>query len=175
MMGEARRNFIGYEYKEIAGDGKNVSLLLDGYESFGWTAEEKSRQGYGGQDSTIRLKRDRKIPNKAELTRLERHFEDCIRQIGELERRKTSSATAAALIVGGIGTAFMAGSVFAVTAEPPLIWLCILLALPAFAGWILPFFLYQKIAAGKTAALAPLIDGKYEEIYEICEKGSQLL
>ena len=36
----------------------------------------------------------------------------------------------AALFVGILGTAFMTGSVFAVVAEPPIIWLTILLAVP---------------------------------------------
>lgn len=62
------------------------------------------------------LRRDRKIINKAELTRLQRNFEDCMRQVDMLERSKTSKASAAAISIGIIGTMFMAGSVFAVTA-----------------------------------------------------------
>ena len=37
----------------------------------------------------------------------------------------------------------MAGATFAVTAEPPIIWLCVLLAIPGIVGWILPYFIYQ--------------------------------
>ena len=29
-------SYIGYEYKELTVPGRDVSLLLDGYESFGW-------------------------------------------------------------------------------------------------------------------------------------------
>jgi hypothetical protein len=46
---------------------------------------------------------------------------------------------------------------------------------PAFAGWILPYFLYRSIAAEKERQLQPLIEEKQEEIYEICEKGHSLL
>ena len=69
----------------------------------------------------------------------------------------------------------MAGSVFAVTAEPPVIWLMILLALPGFAGWILPCFLYRKLVQKKSAEVNPLIEQKYDEIYTICEKGNNLI
>ena len=37
----------------------------------------------------------------------------------------------------------MAGATFAVTAQPPQILLCIILAIPGFLGWILPYFLYK--------------------------------
>ena len=113
--------------------------------------------------------------NKVELTRLQRHFEADMQDIFSLENSKTSLATILALVIGILGTAFMAGSVFAVTAEPPIIWLCILLAIPAFAGWILPYFVYKKVKEEKIKKVTPYIEEKYDEIYEICEKGHSLL
>lgn len=176
-----KRNYIGYEYKEIPSDGQFVSLLLDGYENFGWEINDSLPDGSaagkigGGQKTVIRLKRDRKILNKAELTRLQRNFEACVSQIQELEQRKASAATAYAIILGVIGTAFMAGSTFAVTAQPPHYILCTLLAIPGFLGWIFPYFLYKKVAEKRTEKIIPLIEEKYDEIYEICEKGNKLL
>ena len=92
-----------------------------------------------------------------------------------MEQSKTTGSTIAALVIGIIGTAFMAGSVFAVTAEPPVIWLMVLLAIPGLIGWVLPFFLYRRILRKKTAELEPLKEQKYDEIDQICEKGSRLL
>lgn len=179
--GKERKNYVGYEYKEIAADGQMVSLLLDGYENFGWEVNDnlsdnsiEAKPGNRGK-TVIRLRRDRKILNKAELTRLQRNFEACISEIQTLEHRKTSVATACAIMLGVIGTAFMAGSTFAVTAQPPLYILCILLAVPGFLGWIFPYFLYKKIAWKQTEKVTPLIEAKYDEIYEICEKGNKLL
>lgn len=74
-----------------------------------------------------------------------------------------------------IGTAFIACSTFAVTAVPPKILLCIIFAIPGFLGWILPYFLYKKIVRNQTEKLTPMIEAKYDEIYEICEKGNKLL
>lgn len=181
VPGKEQRNYVGYEYKEIVADGQMASLLLDGYENFGWEVNDSlpdssiaGKPGSSGK-TVIRLKRDRKILNKAELTRLQRNFEACISQIQMLEQRKTSAATAYAIILGVIGTAFMAGSTFAVTAQPPHYILCILLAIPGFLGWIFPYFLYKKIAGKQSEKITPLIEEKYDEIYEICEKGSKLL
>ena len=110
-----------------------------------------------------------------ELTRLQRNFEACVREIDELERTKTSRPTVYALIIGMIGTVFMAGSVFAITAQPPHILMSIVLAVPAFVGWVLPYFMYRKMLSQQIAKITPLIYAKYDEIYELCEKGSKLL
>ena len=38
--GRQRKNFVGYEYKEIVAESGRVSFLLDGYECFGWETDE---------------------------------------------------------------------------------------------------------------------------------------
>ncbi|MDD3222879.1 MAG: hypothetical protein EOM34_10760 [Clostridia bacterium] len=171
-------DYIGYEYKELVVEKKQVSFYLDGFENFGWEIDNRQPEIVESNKhgkTVIRLKRDRKIMNKAELTRLQRNFEDCMKQMDSLENSKTSLATVVALIIGILGTAFIACSVFAVTHEPPLILLCIILAIPGFVGWIAPFFVYKRLALNKARALAPLIEKKQDEIYEICEKGHKLL
>ena len=158
-----------------------MSFLMDGYENFGWEIDEN----FSGNSESLyppiqgkvllHLKRNSKIINKMELTRLQRNFEACVNEIQMLERAKNSKAVMIALIAGVIGTAFMAGSTFAVTAQPPHIVLCILLAIPGFTGWILPYFLYKRMVCMQTEKITPLIEAKYDEIYEICEKGNKLL
>lgn len=173
-----QKRFTSYEYKELAVKEEQASFYLDCYENFGWKQDENfppQRQQGKADVVTLKLKRNRKIINKVELTRLQRNFEADMQDIASLENSKTRQGTVMALMIGVIGTAFMAGSVFAVTAEPPVIWLCILLAIPAFAGWILPYFVYKKVKEKKTKKVTPYIEEKYEEIYELCEKGHSLL
>lgn len=179
--GRQRKNFVGYEYKEIVAESGRVSFLLDGYECFGWETDEdrmesrERKSPYRPKRTALFLKRNRKIINKAELTRLQRNFEACVKEIDALEKSRTSVATIYALITGIAGTAFMAGSVFAVTAWPPHYILSVFLAVPALIGWILPVFLYRRLVRKQTEKLEPLIEQKYDEIYEICEKGNKLL
>ena len=167
--------FVAYEYKEITVNESKVSMYMDCYENFGWTFEEERSDLGNTHRVTLRMKRDRKIINKMELTRLQRNFEACAIDLGRLERAKTSLATMWALAIGIVGTAFMAGSTFAVTHEPPIILLCILLAVPGFAGWIAPYFLYRRLVEKQTEKILPLIEEKTEEIYQVCEKGHSLL
>lgn len=90
-----------------------------------------------------------------------------------MERNKTSAAVIAAFTAGLIGTVFLGGSVFAYLGG--LLPFSIVLAVPGFLGWILPYFLYCRVRRSRTEALTPLIEQKYDEIYSVCEKASGLL
>lgn len=170
-----KKNYVGYEYKDIKVNNNQISMYLDAYENFGWSLDENNPGIKDGVTTTLHLKRDRKIMNKMELTRLQQHYEDCMRQIKSLEQSKTQNATIVSMTVGILGTAFMAGSVFAITANPPIIWLGILLAIPALIGWIVPYFLFRTMKAQKEEKIQPWIENKQNEIYEICEKGYHLI
>jgi len=169
------KNFVGYEYKEITVDKELESLYADGYQNFGWQLDGTSGIASGINYTSLKFKRDRKTLNKAELTRLQHQFDACANGITKLEKSKTSKAMILALIIGIIGCAFMAGSVFAVTAAVPNIILCILLAVPGFIAWFLPYFIYKSEIIKCGQKVAPLIESKYDEIYETCEKANNLL
>ena len=174
-MSDFKKNYVGYEYKEIVAPQEKASAYLDGYTNFGWVLDDNIQPSIVFGNVSIKLKRDRKILNKVELTRLQRHFDSCMNDIEAIEKSKTISATIWSLSIGLVGCAFMAGSVFAITATPPMVVLCIVLAIPAVTGWILPYFVYRKLMHRRTEVITELIEQKYDEIYEICEKGSKLL
>ena len=119
-----KKGFVGYEYKEISVDKSNVSFMIDCYENFGWELDENiqmnTQPAYGvpSKKMTVRMKRNRKLVNKMELTRLQRNFEACVSEIQALEKAKTSTASIYAITTGILGTAFMAGSTFAAPYYP---------------------------------------------------------
>ncbi len=76
-------------------------------------------------------------------------------------------AMIAALTSGISGCAFMAGSVFAVTAAKPIIWLMILLAIPGFFLWGIAYPLYKNVKKRREEKVKPLIEAKLDE----AEKG----
>lgn len=143
------KNFTAYEYKEITMRSDKAPFYLDCYESFGWQQDENFPMQETKNTVLIRLKRDRKLVNRTELTRLQRSFEAGMDEITALEHSKTTAAT---------------------------IWaLCILLAVPAFAAWIAPYFVYRIVRDKRTRQVNPFIEEKTEEIYAMCEKGQSLL
>ncbi len=174
-MSEQVRNYKSYEYKELSVNEEKAGFYLDSYASFGWELDDNLPPKTSMNMVTFHFKRDRKIANKAELTRLQRHFEADIEQLQELEHSKNSSATIWALTIGILGTAFMAGAVFAVVDQTPHYLLSILLAVPGFAGWVAPIFVYRRVRARKTRQIMPYIEEKTEELYALCEKGQALL
>ena len=126
----SENKFIGYEYHSIPVKRSMTAVYADGYENFGWKLEGMSELIGKVDTITMRFKRDRKLPNKAELTRLQRNFDGCVTAILSLEASKYIKASVVAYSIGIVGTAFMAGSVFSVTADK--IASCIILAIPAF-------------------------------------------
>ena len=170
---KSENNFVGYEYKDLTVKREMESVYVDGYRNFGWILEDTAASGQNLATVTMKLKRDRKICNKAELTRLQRQFEACAGEIEGMERSKTTTPSIAAFTIGIIGTAFMGLSTFSYLNG--MLPLMIIFAVPGFLGWILPYFCYNGLRRSRTARLAPLIDKKYDEIYAVCEKGNGLL
>ena len=169
------KDYIGYDYKNVTASSEKISLYLDAYENFGWVPDDSMPLRQFAGTVTLKFKRDRKILNKAELTRLQQHFEACMDEIASLENSKTKMATMYSIFIGIIGTGFMAGSVFAVTNAQPMIFLCILFGIPGVVGWALPYFIFRHFAQKRIIEIAPLIEQKYNDIHEICEKGNALI
>jgi hypothetical protein len=171
----SEKGFVAYEYKTVTVARRLESIYLDGFQNFGWEPEGSVPAVSSQGTATVMLKfrRNRNIKNKGELVRLERQFEGSIQEIEVLEKSKTTAASIAAFTVGIIGTAFMAGSVFAYLAG--MLPLMIVLAIPGFLGWLLPYFCYTKIQAKRTESAAPLIDKQYDAVYDLCEQAHALL
>ena len=108
-MEQSKRPFVGYEYLDVTVKRNMAHLYADSYENFGWELEGTGEQ-IGKVDSVVmKFRRDRKILNKVELTRLQRNFDACVSEITSLEAQKYIKASAVAYAIGVIGTAFMAG------------------------------------------------------------------
>ncbi len=170
-----KNDYIGYEYHEISIKQQKASRYLDGMRNFGWEVDENFPMTQQNSEVTLHLKRNKKILNKMELTRLQNHFEANMNEIEQMEKKTGDIPFIVALSVGLIGTVCMTGSTFAITHEPPLVWLSTVLAVPGITGWCLPVFLYRKIKQKKVHELSPYLEQKYEEIDKICEKGKHLL
>lgn len=162
--------YISYDYKELNIHNDLDLRYLDALECFGWEIDENKSIT---QKKYI-LKRMRHIVNKTELIRLERHLDSCFHEIVELQKSIHSHAIAVVLTIAMIGTVFMTLSTFAIVHEPPLVLPCILLAIPGFAGWILPVFLNKKLMAKQRQKVRPFIEKKYDEIDQICHRAIQL-
>jgi len=106
--------FIGYEYKDVTVSSSLEALYTDSYGNFGWQLDGTDAPLSVGLNAvTLKFKRDRKIPGKAELSRLERQFNTCANEVLKLEREKGIAASVAAYVIGVVGAGFTVGGIFA--------------------------------------------------------------
>ena len=168
------KTIIGYEYKDVTVNRSLEALYTDSCKNFGWQMDGADiSPSFSPTAVTLKFKRDRKIRNKAELSRLERQFNTCADEVLKLEHEKSFMASVIAYIIGIVGVGFTAGSVFAFLAGS--LPLTIVLAIPALLGWVVPYICYTNISKKKTAQVTPLIDSKHDEIYDVCQKANSLL
>lgn len=170
---EMQNNFVAFEYRNLLIEKNMESIFIDSFPCFGWKFESSKILFTNSNKVEMKFKRDRKIRNKAELTRLQRQFEASVEEIRVLEKSKTLKASICAFAIGVFGTICMAGATFSYLAST--IWLMTVLAVFGFLGWIIPYFCYRKLLERKSKHVIPLIEMKYDEVYEICEKASRLL
>lgn len=175
MNHEKNVKYTSYDYKKVSMNTDTDMQYMDGIKLFGWIIDEEKTTSSDNGTMNYILKRNRNIINKAELIRLEKNYEFCFHEIIRLQNSIRSKATICALTIGLIGTCFIAGSTFAITHNPPIVWLCVLLAVPGFIGWLLPYFIFKKVKTIQQHKVEPFIKSSYDEIEKICDKATLLI
>ncbi len=173
-MSNKNSSFIGYEYIEVPVKQRYVSLVEDGYANFGWCLDQAVHSPAGVGSLTLKFKRDRSINDKHELAKMQRRFDEVVREIDHLEQQKTLLASILAYTIGLVGTGFMAASVFSITLWT-MIPAMVLFAILGFIGWILPYLIFIKVRKTKTLELAGSIDEKYDELYALTKSANALI
>lgn len=169
------RDHVSYEYRTVSVKAKDKTRAMDLYEAFGWEVTGTSPALDG---VTLSLKRDRHIPHKQELVKLERQAEDTFVCIGGLERAKTRGASIFCCIFGCIAALVLGGGMS--------LTLLIEGSIPAFVGGIVlgmigivlcgvNYPIYKRLVSQKTKALLPVIDETEEKLADILERGNDLL
>ncbi len=169
-----KKNFVTYEYATKTVSVGKQAAEVDLREAFGWEATGSEPSIAGGV--TLSFKRDRKLPNKTELIRLERKADNINRTLAHLEGEKTKSASVFGYVFGSLGALVLGGGMS----------LCMLVqTLPAMIGGIalgvvgiamvsVNYLLYKKIAEKKTEKLQPTIEETEEKLAIVCEQAHGL-
>lgn len=195
--------YIGYEYKTVTVSNEMEHFWIDNMKHFGWEFGKKDpamiKHVWGPirlmiaplslipgspcgkwivdreskKKSVLTFKRDKKLPSKDQISNLEISFEQNASKIETLDASKTTGATVAAYTIGLIGTVFLGAATFAYLYG--LLSLCIILAIPGFICWVLPFFVKHVMAARKSAVVQPQIEKVYEDIDQICRKANAIM
>lgn len=169
------KDFVSYEYRTVSVKAKDHAQAMDLYEAFGWEVTGTSPALDG---ITLSLKRDRHIPHKQELVKLERQAEDTFSRIGGLERSKTQGASAFSYIFGCIAALILGGGmslVMLVEGSIPALVGGIVLGIIGIVLCGVNYPIYKRLASQKTKALLPVIDETEEKLANLLERGNELL
>lgn len=187
MKNSETKDFVAYEYLSINVKSDKEPLYIDCYENFGWSLINNTalvdKEDYYINNANlnnnklvnIKFKRDRKIKNKIELQTLQRKMEKALNEIEKLEAEPNISATTKAMILGVVGTIFLAISVFAITAEEPSYLVMVISGTIGLIGWILPYFVYKREKESKSQDNLSLIEEQFNTLYDNCEQAKKLL
>ena len=180
MKGEVKEmskdNFRTFDYTSITVSKDMEPVYIDTYESFGWELTDNNI----GFDTTsllgstkLSFRRDRRVPNKTELLKLQRKSEVLFKNIQTMEANKPKMAMIKALGLGIVGCAFLAISVFSFLDSS---WFIFAIAGAIGLGlWIPPYFIYKNTLEKDIERLNPLIDETYDKISDLCEEANALI
>lgn len=193
---------ITYEYKKIT-VSKNLEVQWeDGYEKFGWklvnnrpeedqgwslirtilaplaalrgTAPADLVKGYGVNERVeLEFKRNKNLPRKNELNRLQGHFENIIGEMEHMEQTKMATAHIGSSACGLLGTICAAMAVLSVISGEAL--RCIGFAIPGFSAWFLGALVYHLLKGRREKAIKKEYKQKSKMLDDICDEAYILL
>lgn len=170
------KNFVVYEYKTVTVAAKDRAKETDLAEAIGWEVVDANKAI--GDNYALTFRRDRKIPHRAELSRLEKRARDASDTLKVLEKSKTRTATAFGWIFGIASTLIAGGGMSLVMkAEGVVAKMAagIILAIAGIALCCVNYPIYNKIALKKAKEVTPSIDAGEEALANILEQGNDLL
>ena len=161
-----------YNWKEVSVKKDKETLYIDSYQNFGWVFVNSTVPYPNALTVALKFKRDSSIRNKAEFDKLEKQFENGLRQIQKTERKNRNIIMIPALVSGIGGFILLALAIYNLISSNVLTGIilifavCVCFAISTFLG-----FRYSKIIKEKNA---PKISEQYSKINAVCEEANTL-
>ena len=164
-----------YDYKTITVERKYVPNYIDGYEGFGWKLKGISyhKNRFDSAKVTLKFERSIQIPNKLELSELQRKFEFKMKEISHMNKTRNFLAAAVAYVIGAIGTVLLLGSILAFVLSLGVA--SVALVVLGLIGWLISYPSYRNARKRKMAENSPLITRRFKEINRLKKNAVQLL
>ncbi|MFK5160216.1 hypothetical protein ACI3QN_11195 [Propionibacterium freudenreichii] len=179
----ATDEYTAYEYATVRVPRTFEPLFRDTYPGFGWTVENPRAttsvasvplgRTQRSETVTLQLKRDRNLKNRDMVRALQEEADTALTTIISLERSKTSRAMVVAVTIGIVGSAFLAGSVFAMNAG--LAVLSVALGALGLFGWVGGGISYRQVKRRRARHVDPLIENALDTLHEASRRAAHLL
>lgn len=169
-------NAVTYDYKTIKVKREIETLVCDTYENLGWKLSNTSSVEGSIFYVNLSFKRDRKIAGKVELLKLQEKADAIISNIENLQSKRKNAGMCESLSVGVLGT-FVFGGGMSMTmllqgAGYMIGGIALGIVGAVVAGFAYPIF--KRINKKKSVAIAPIIEGEYDKLADICEEAQKV-
>ena len=164
-----------YEYMEIQVEDEKKQWYIASYQRLGWELEEVCRTVEMESGSVLRFKRYQEIINKAELIRLQHHFEACADEIRKLEGTKRTASRVFSGNCASLGGILLLLTGFLVSGRYSTPFVPAFLGLSGIAFLGISWLGYDKVEKWQEKRVAALIQGKLSEADGVCEKAAGVL
>ncbi len=172
-----RSDFVAYEYLSVYVPIEFEPIYSDMYRNFGWidnlTAVSMPETPLNRNQTILRFKRDRDIPNRSRLALKQRKCEEALKKIERLENLKSAIPFIVTLTVGLTGAALLTVSIFKLL-EAKFVAFSLLALLGLSICLIAYFCVYKNIRNKQISKLTPIIEEQYELVYQLGEEAREL-
>ncbi len=168
--------YVPYEYMTITIDKTMQPVYQDTLSAFGWEVEsiKDGRRTYHPlpfiflkrrQQTTITLKRNRRLANRASVITMQEKVELSLDKIARLERSKKRSGAIAGAALGVLGCVPLATSVFMITAATTVAVPAVMVGVVGIALWVGAGASYHFLNRRRIEKVRPLIDDEFNNLY----------
>ena len=173
---EKGKNYSTYEYMSKTVKAADQTRISDLCEAFGWEATDAETSPLGV--TTISFRRNRKIPHKSELVRLERKADSIWDTLGRLDKSKRKGASLFAYVFGCFAVLIFGAGLSLTIRIPestPALVGGIVLGLAGILLGGLNLMLFRRLVDKKTREVNPVMEDMEEKLAVVCEQAHSLL
>jgi len=175
-MEQTKKEVITYDYRTIRVKREMELMAVDAYEALGWQSVFSSVAEGSIFSVNLSFKRDRKVPDKQNLLKLQEKVDSTLNAIETLREQKRTAGTTSSLSVGiagaltfggglsmalmlGVGSVgFMAGGVA--------------LGVIGVGICLFAYPIYKKVKKNKFAKTEPLLENEFNRLADICQEAN---
>lgn len=170
------RKAASYDYKTVRVKRETEVLLSDAYSALGWEVVNTTIDGGTLTHVNVSFKRDRKVPQKTELLRLQSKVDSSIASIERLQTAKKNAGIPEAITVGTLGVITLGGGLSMVMVLGGMMYTLIgsAIGVAGIGIGLLGGLVHSKINKLKLAEIEPALESEFARLSDLCDEAVAL-
>ena len=169
---------ITYDYKTVRVNRTMEAMLTDAYQNLGWELTNTTMAEGSLTNVNVSFKRNRKIENKMELTKLQEKVDNILANIENLQTKKKNAGVVEGISTGVVGALIFGGGMsmsMLNTASVGLLVGGIAVGIVGIAVGLLGWLVFKKINKKKNTKIQPILESEFDKLADVCEQAHGLI